>query len=55
MQHIADDDDALSAEITESGAEREGVEQSLRGVCVPAVAGVDHRGAGALGDEVGRP
>ena len=52
VHDVADDHDALLREVAKRGTQRVGVEEALGRMRVPAVAGVDHRGVGALGDEV---
>ena len=54
VRDVADDHDPLSGEIPERAAERVRVEEALGRVGMPAVAGVDDRGVGPGGDEIGR-
>ena len=54
MQHVADDADLDAVEPPEVVAQREHVEQPLRGMLVRAVAGVDDVRLDALGEELRR-
>src|SRR5439155_13071487 len=54
VQYIADDDDPLPLQISERAPKGIRVEQPLRRVRVPPVAGVDDGGVAALRDEVRR-
>ena len=49
VQHVADDDDRSSLEVSEMAAHGERIEQGLRGVFVRAVTGVDNRSADPAG------
>ncbi len=53
VQDVADDPDPLSLQRVEPAAQRVDVEQRLARVLVLAVAGVDDRGVGPAGDELG--
>src|SRR5207249_9051057 len=54
MEDVADDHHALAAELAYGLAKGVGVEEALRGMSVPPVAGIDDGRFGALGDEVRR-
>jgi len=53
VEDVADDPDLLALQLADVAAQGVDVEQSLTGVLVLAVAGVDHRGVGPSRDEVG--
>ena len=50
---VADDERAAAGEVAVDFFEREGIQQRLRGMRVPAIAGIDDAGAGVFGDEAG--
>jgi hypothetical protein len=54
VEDVAHDDDPLPGKVAERGPERVRVEETLRRMRVPAVAGVDDRRVGAFGDEIRR-
>ena len=53
MQQVADQQNATAGQFTHGLAHGEGIEQGLGGMCVVAVAGVDHGGRRMARDEGG--